>query len=58
MDAYQDPIAAQLPDVLFNGQGRVAAIAKEKGKPSRELVQESEDEAYLDEEAKRKKVFE
>jgi peptidoglycan-N-acetylglucosamine deacetylase len=58
MDAYQDPIAAQLPDVLFNGQGRVASIAKEKGKPSRELVQESEDEAYLDEEAKRKKVFE
>lgn len=45
--AYEDPIASQVPDVVFNGQGRVAAIAREKGTPAAELIQESEDEEYL-----------
>jgi peptidoglycan/xylan/chitin deacetylase (PgdA/CDA1 family) len=45
--AYQDPIATHTPDVLLNGQGRVAAIAKEKGYTG-PFVQESEDEEYLD----------
>ena len=46
--AYEDPISRHVPDVLFNGQGRIAAIAREKGVPARELVQDSEDEEYLE----------
>jgi peptidoglycan-N-acetylglucosamine deacetylase len=56
-EAYTDPIANHIPDVLFNNQGRVAAIAREKGTPAPELVQESEDEAYLDALVKAKNVF-
>jgi peptidoglycan/xylan/chitin deacetylase (PgdA/CDA1 family) len=55
--AYEDPIAKKIPDVLFNGQGRVAAIAREQGVPPRELVQESEDEAYLETLLQERKVF-
>ncbi len=47
-EAYSDPIATTLPDVLFNGQGRVAAIARSKGQKPRDLIHISEDEAYLD----------
>jgi peptidoglycan/xylan/chitin deacetylase (PgdA/CDA1 family) len=57
-EAYEDPIAGIVPDVLFNGQGRVAAMAKEKGFASKDLVQEAEDEAYLDELVRIRKVFE
>lgn len=57
-DAYRDPIAVDIPDVLFNGQGRVAAIARAKGTPARQLVQESEDEEYLDKLVKDRKIFE
>ncbi len=46
-DAYRDEIAATVPDVMFNGQGRVGAIAYSKGIPARQLVQPSEDETYL-----------
>lgn len=46
--AYSDPVASQIPDVLFNGQGRVAALANAMGVKPAELVQESEDEEYLD----------
>lgn len=56
--AYEDAIASHVPDVLFNGQGRVAAIAREKGIPARQLVQESEDEVYLDELVRSRGVFE
>ena len=56
--AYEDPISEHIPNVLFNGQGRVAAIAREKGVPARELVQESEDEAFLDALVERRNVFE
>jgi peptidoglycan-N-acetylglucosamine deacetylase len=56
-EAYSDPIASQLPDVLFNGQGRVAAIANEKGMKPAELVQQSEDEIYLDNLVRERKVF-
>ncbi len=45
--AYTDSIATHIPNVLLNGQGRVAAIAKEKGYKG-PFVQESEDEEYLD----------
>jgi len=57
-EAYLDPIATHVPDVLFNGQGRVAAIAREKGVAARDLVQLSEDEAYLDALVKDMRVFE
>jgi peptidoglycan/xylan/chitin deacetylase (PgdA/CDA1 family) len=57
-DAYKDPIAQQIPDVLFNGQGRVAAIAREKGMLPKELVQDSEDEEYLESLMKTQKIFE
>lgn len=56
-EAYDDPIATNIPDVLFNGQGRIAAIARAKGVPARYLVQLSEDERFLDELIKRRKVF-
>jgi peptidoglycan-N-acetylglucosamine deacetylase len=56
-EAYCDPIAQQIPNVLFNGQGRIAAIAREKGVPARELVQESEDEEFLKTLVQTKKVF-
>jgi peptidoglycan/xylan/chitin deacetylase (PgdA/CDA1 family) len=47
IEAYQDPIATQLPDTLFNGQGRVAALAHSQGARPRNLVSEWEDEARL-----------
>jgi peptidoglycan-N-acetylglucosamine deacetylase len=57
-EAYQDPIAIEIPDVLFNGQGRVAAIARARGVAGRDLVQESEDEEYLDRLLAENKIFE
>lgn len=57
LQAYEDPIAAVEPDVLFNGQGRVAAIAFEKGIPAKQLVQESEDETFLSTILKSNNVF-
>jgi peptidoglycan/xylan/chitin deacetylase (PgdA/CDA1 family) len=57
-EAYADPIATQIPNVLFNGQGRVAAIAREKGIPARDLVQLSEDEEFLDALVADRKIFE
>ena len=57
-DAYHDPIARMVPDVLFNGQGRIAALARAKGIPARQLVQKSEDEVFLDELTKQLKAFE
>jgi len=46
-DAYNDPIAEIIPDVLLNGQGRIGAIAKEKGYTG-PFAQETEDTDYLD----------
>lgn len=57
-EAYNDPISAIVPDVLFNGQGRIGAIAFSKGMKARDLVQVSEDEQWLEEVLKREKVFE
>ncbi len=56
-EAYKDPIAQHIPDVTMNNQGRVAAIAREKGWNPRDLVQETESEAYLEEHFQKKKVF-
>ncbi|MDX1459878.1 MAG: DUF6265 family protein [Xanthomonadales bacterium] len=49
MDAYDDSIARRVPDTLFNGQGRVAAIAEAAGAPRRALVHPLEDTEALDE---------
>lgn len=56
-EAYKDPIAQHIPKVLMNGQGRVAAIAKENGMAGKDLVQKSEDEQYLKDYFNKKKVF-
>lgn len=57
-EAYTDPIAKEIPDVLFNGQGRVGAIGFARGLKPATLVQQSEDEKYLDELLIERKVFE
>ena len=56
-EAYTDPIANHIPDVLMNNQGRVAAIAREQGIEGRNLVQVAEDEQYLEDYFKKKRVF-
>lgn len=56
-EAYADPIAKHIPNVLFNGQGRIGAIAFEKGMKPADLVQASEDEAYLDKLLESKEAF-
>jgi peptidoglycan/xylan/chitin deacetylase (PgdA/CDA1 family) len=56
-EAYTDEIADHIPDVLMNNQGRLAAIARENGVEGKELVQISEDEKYLEDYFKKKKVF-
>ncbi|MBT8062614.1 MAG: polysaccharide deacetylase family protein [Xanthomonadales bacterium] len=48
LEAYQDPIASKVPDTVFNGQGRVAAIAEAQGTPRRDLVHPLEDEQALE----------
>jgi peptidoglycan/xylan/chitin deacetylase (PgdA/CDA1 family) len=45
--AYQDKIAKQYPETLFQKQGRVAAIAASKGVAEAELRHKSENETYL-----------
>ena len=45
--AYKDPIAKNFPQVLFQKQGRVAAIANSKGFPESELRHPSENENYI-----------
>lgn len=56
-EAYEDPIAFTIPDVLFNGQGRVAAIAKSKGWDEKLLRDSSSSEDYLDDYFKDNSVF-
>lgn len=56
-EAYQDPISRIVPDVLFNGQGRVAAIARSRGYEKNRLVHESEDTGYLERLFIRRRVF-
>ncbi len=45
--AFDDTIADREPDTLFLGQGRIAALAHESGRPAAELVSPTEDEQYL-----------
>ena len=47
-DAYADAISADVPNTLFNGQGRVAAIAHAEGVfKGSELISPDEDEDWL-----------
>lgn len=55
--AFDDPTAARIPDVTFNGQGRIGAIGFENGIPASELVQPSEDENWLDQKLSELKIF-
>lgn len=57
-EAFADPISTIVPDVLFNGNGRVAAIAKEKGLDKIKLVHESLNQDYLNRLFSKNEVFE
>lgn len=46
-EAFADPIADEEPATLFNGQGRVAALAAAKGRKPVTLIEEREDEEVL-----------
>lgn len=52
--AYTDPIANMQPETLFLGQGRVAALAVDRGWSRRDLVHLTEDEQQLREEFQRR----
>jgi peptidoglycan/xylan/chitin deacetylase (PgdA/CDA1 family) len=56
-EAYTDSIAEVLPETLFNGQGRVAALAHAAGAKPQTLVQSSEDERFLDDQLDRHRVL-
>jgi len=56
-NAYQDPIGFTVPDVLFNGQGRVSAIAKSIGWDEALLRDSGSSESYLDKYFKSKNIF-
>lgn len=56
-EAYEDPIAFTVPDVLYNQQGRVAALAKSKAWDKTLLKHKSESEAYLDSYFKKSGVY-
>ncbi|MEL7297844.1 MAG: polysaccharide deacetylase family protein [Pseudomonadota bacterium] len=46
-EAYEDPLSRELPDTLFLGQGRVAALARVAGTSPRQLVHPWESESAL-----------
>lgn len=53
--AYSDPIAEQIPNTLYHGQGRVAALAHEK--LGKEFRNETEDTEHLEQLFKTRQVF-
>lgn len=55
-EAYKDPIAATIPDVLLNNQGRVAALAKAKGYTGK-FSQDSEGTEFLEKLFEQQQVF-
>jgi peptidoglycan/xylan/chitin deacetylase (PgdA/CDA1 family) len=46
-EAFEDPIADEVPDTLYLGQGRIAALAHVAGWKPADLVSPTEDEEYL-----------
>jgi len=57
-EAYTDPIASIVPDVLYNNQGRIAAIARGQSWERRRLSHKAEGAAYLEALFERQNVFE
>ncbi len=55
-EAYKDPIAATIPDVLLNNQGRVAALAKASGYTGK-FSQDSEGTEFLEKLFEQQQVF-
>ena len=53
-EAYEDPLAEQMPDTLFLGQGRVSALAYIGGAPIKKLINPLQNEANLRAEAVRR----
>lgn len=47
LEAYQDPIAKQIPKTLATSQGRVAALARDNGAKPREFSHNAIEEDYL-----------
>lgn len=57
LKAYADPMAQQLPETLFLGQGRVAALAHDSGAAARHLISALEDEKLLRAELVRRQIL-
>ncbi len=57
-EAYSDPIATAFTKNSFHSQGRVAALAYDRGMAAKDLRHDSEDEGYLDELFENAGVFE
>lgn len=57
-EAYQDPIAEMFPVGVFHNQGRVSALALEKGMDVYKLRNPSESEDYLDALVHERGIFE
>lgn len=57
-EAYKDEIALIVPDVLFNNQGRIAAIVNSLGMEPETLVNKSESIENLNNRMKQLKIFE
>lgn len=55
-DAYKDPIAAREPATMYLGQGRVAALAKEKGYAG-PYISRWNSASFISEELERRAVF-
>ena len=56
-EAYTDPIADELPDILRNNQGRVVSIALARGYQG-PTTHESESESYIRREFEKREIFE
>ena len=55
--AYEDPIADKVPQTLFTGQGRVAALAADAGRSPRAFDYWASDEARIDAEIENRQIF-
>ncbi len=55
-EAYKDPIAKHLPNILMGYQGRTMAIAREMGHPG-PWYYKAEDEVYLDSLMSKSRIF-
>ncbi len=56
-EAFADPIAQMIPETLFTGQGRVAALAADNGRSPRTFDYWASDEARIDSEIEARGIF-